>query len=266
MEWKVGCCGFAAAQRKYYREFGLVELQSTFYKLPMPKTAERWRSEAPQKFEFAVKAWQAITHPPTSPTWRKSGLKISPKQADRYGLLKPTKENLDAWHRTLEVCKILKARICVIQCPPQFGYSKANVRSLTAFMRKIDREGLRIGWEPRGDWKLHTDEVGRLCKELDMIHVVDILRRDPATVNSLLYTRLHGLGPREFNYRYEYSESDLANLRDRLQILGRDGVKEAYVLFNNVSMLRDAKRFIDMVGPNGSKLGGVSETSPPSPA
>ncbi|TEU13922.1 MAG: DUF72 domain-containing protein, partial [Hadesarchaea archaeon] len=31
------------------------------YKLPMVKTAERWRAEAPGDFEFALKAWQAIS-------------------------------------------------------------------------------------------------------------------------------------------------------------------------------------------------------------
>ena len=60
------------------KKFSLVEVEQTFYKLPLVKTAERWRAEAPRGFEFSIKAWQALTHLPTSPTWRRSDLKPRP--------------------------------------------------------------------------------------------------------------------------------------------------------------------------------------------
>jgi len=62
---------------RYFSEFSIVELQSTFYKLPMVKTAEKWRSQAPEGFEFTLKAWQGVTHPSESPTWKRSGLSRS---------------------------------------------------------------------------------------------------------------------------------------------------------------------------------------------
>ena len=68
---KVGCCGFPISKNKYYDEFGIVELQTTFYNIPREKTLLKWREEAPEDFEFIVKAFQGITHPMSSPTWRR---------------------------------------------------------------------------------------------------------------------------------------------------------------------------------------------------
>jgi len=87
---RVGCCGFPVSRKRYYESFRVVEVQQTFYKLPSRETLERWRREAPPDFEFTVKAWQVVTHPPSSPTWRKAGLKPEPGKEDRYGFLRPT--------------------------------------------------------------------------------------------------------------------------------------------------------------------------------
>jgi uncharacterized protein YecE (DUF72 family) len=53
---KVGCCGFREARAKYFRKFPLVEVQQTFYEPPKPSTLKSWREEAPEDFEFSLKA------------------------------------------------------------------------------------------------------------------------------------------------------------------------------------------------------------------
>ena len=73
---KVGCCGFSSSRKDYFSQFKLVEVQQTFYKMPRLETALRWRGEVPADFEFTLKAWQLITHPPTSPPYRKAGIKL----------------------------------------------------------------------------------------------------------------------------------------------------------------------------------------------
>ncbi|NQU09551.1 DUF72 domain-containing protein, partial [bacterium] len=40
---RVGCCGFALAQARYFNAFSCVEISTSFYQLPQPATAERWR-------------------------------------------------------------------------------------------------------------------------------------------------------------------------------------------------------------------------------
>jgi len=54
---KIGCCGFPVARKKYYEVFSVVEIQQTFYQLPKPETARKWREEALFDFEFAMKTW-----------------------------------------------------------------------------------------------------------------------------------------------------------------------------------------------------------------
>ena len=218
MSFRIGCCGFPVAREKYFREFEVVELQSTFYQLPQNKTAKRWREEAPSNFEFAVKAWQAITHPLSSPTWRK--VKAAPiKSREKYRMLRPTKQNFEAWSATLTVCRLLQAKLCLIQTPPTFGCTPKNIRRATQFLKMIDRDRLVVAWEPRGDWDENPEKVRRICERLELVHAVDPLRRSPAKTSDLGYFRLHGLGGKEINYAYDYRDEDLARLSLELSSL-----------------------------------------------
>lgn len=158
-------------------------------------------------------------------------------------MLRPTRLNFEAWDATLKVCRILKAGICVIQSPPQFGVTRQNLHNLTRFFREIDRDGLMIEWEPRGDWNVDSRRIRKICEKLDLLHIVDPLRRRPAKVGNLQYFRLHGLGPRELSYSYRYTPQDLTRLAKELKSLSRQRMEEAYVMFNNITMFDDARRF-----------------------
>src|SRR5271165_1082784 len=48
--------------RLYAERFDTVEIDSTFYACPAPKTVTNWRDKTPSKFIFSVKVPQAITH------------------------------------------------------------------------------------------------------------------------------------------------------------------------------------------------------------
>lgn len=58
--------------KDYFKQFKLVEVQQTFYKLPKLETALKWRGTAPSDFEFTLKASQLITHPAASLTYRRA--------------------------------------------------------------------------------------------------------------------------------------------------------------------------------------------------
>ncbi|MGQ9514902.1 MAG: DUF72 domain-containing protein [Thermoproteota archaeon] len=247
MKLVVGCCGWAekGGMSAYFRSFKLVELQSTFYKLPRTETAQRWRNASPQDFEYTLKAWQAITHPITSPTWRRAGVKTPMSKEDRYGYFRQSEENFQAWERTKAVCKALNANICVFQSPPSFRPTEENCENISAFMHSIDRGGLQIAWEPRGEWRKYEEKVRKLCKKLDLIHVVDPFRWIPLSETGVIYMRLHGIGKGETNYSYRYTKEDLRSLLRIVKDLGRPN-ERIYVLFNNLSMAKDAKRFIEL--------------------
>lgn len=82
---RVGTCGFPEAQARLFRDFGILEVQRTFYRPPRVTTAERWRREAPTGFVFTLKAWQLVTHEASSPTYRHRGVALSAAQRAQAG-------------------------------------------------------------------------------------------------------------------------------------------------------------------------------------
>lgn len=47
----------------YYSSlFNTLEVNSTFYKIPLQSTLEKWSSDVPENFQFSVKLWREITH------------------------------------------------------------------------------------------------------------------------------------------------------------------------------------------------------------
>jgi uncharacterized protein YecE (DUF72 family) len=240
MRIHVGCCGWARGRGEYFRSFSAVEIQSTFYRLPKLDTAARWREEAPEGFIHCMKAWQALTHPPTSPTWRRSGMKPEELQLKRFGWLRPTRDNLKAWEQTKEVCDVLGTKVCVLQCPPGFKFTRENADGMRKFFSKIHRGELLLAWEPRGNWHEHPEEIEKLCGELELIHVVDPLRTEALAFgpDRIAYFRLHGFGkPSIYNYRY--SDAELKRLA---RIFKELRVKEIFCMFNNLNMFEDASR------------------------
>src|SRR3984885_14764785 len=86
----IGCCGWAGSQPQYFSQFPVIEIQSTFYDPPASKVAARWREIAPPEFEFCIKAWQLITHSPSSPTYRRLRKPIAPNRSVFFGSFQDT--------------------------------------------------------------------------------------------------------------------------------------------------------------------------------
>ncbi|MBS3815985.1 MAG: DUF72 domain-containing protein [Candidatus Thermoplasmatota archaeon] len=256
---KIGTCGYGYYEpnegwkeryesklQAYADEFETGEINKTFYKLPMVKTAERWRENARDDFEFTLKTWQALTHPTTSPTWRNKKDKLSGSQKENFGYLRPNDDVVEAWERTKEIAEALEAEVCLIQTPGSFEPRDENEKNMRQFFERIDREGLTIAWEPRGEWKEDPGKVKEVCDDLDLIHVVDIMRREPVSDHSIAYTRLHGLNPDEYDYAYDYSEEELQELAEKLEELSEEHGK-VYCMFNNYEMFENAKKLRKMV-------------------
>jgi len=233
---RVGCCGTPTGLAKYATTFPVVEVQQTFYQPPRLSTLNRWRSQVPRDFEFTLKAWQLITHEASSPTYRRLREKLDNHQRREAGAFRLSATVMAAWQRTLECARALASRIIVFQSPAGFLPTKANKANLKAFFREIrrvapSREPRIYVWEPRGKWK--PEEVRDLCDELSLVHGVDPFPQHPTTPG-LGYFRLHG----RTGYRYRYTEADLQALLKMARAF-----VQCSVLFNNISMLKDAKSF-----------------------
>jgi uncharacterized protein YecE (DUF72 family) len=317
---RVGCCGFPLSLRRYAEEFWVVEVQQAFYQPPALRTLEKWRGAVPSDFEFALKAWQLITHEASSPTYRRLREELSQQQRRDVGAFRLNATVLYAWRRTLECARMLGSRCVLFQCPARFGPTPKNKANLRQFFREIkpdllspnpsitggeggrsrwppcgpkpsgggpcaptphamhargdgrrgdasgsnpalaapspaaagsaqalkggttqpeterlappsQAEPLRCVWEPRGEWE--AEEVRELCEELGLVHGVDPFQQSPVA-GPFGYFRLHG----RTGYRYRYSDQELEQLRE---MAGKHA--SCYVLFNNISMLEDARRF-----------------------
>jgi len=205
---------------KRYREiFRLVELNTTFYRYPKYSAVEKWRRESPRDFEFTVKANQEISH-----TCRLN-----------YGLAAQAVDKMKG------ICRILQARILLIQTPGSFA--PEGLRDAQEFFRKVEREGLTIVWETRGPRWEETgvrNELRGIMEDVGISHVTDPFRVMPAYTGTVAYFRLHGLGKRM--YYYQYTDIELEELYSKIRSFDSFH-REVYVLFNNLSMFQDARRF-----------------------
>jgi uncharacterized protein YecE (DUF72 family) len=230
----VGCCGWTEAQAKYLATFGAIEIQTTFYQPPSNVAAERWKSIAPAGFRYCMKAWQLITHTPSSPTYRRLKSGVSDSEKDLYGSFRPTEQVALAWERTREIATIIDADVIVFQCPASFLPTRENISNLNTFFHGLDREERTLAWEPRGsDWS--DGLIHDLCKHNNLVHCVDPFDRD-SVHGPILYWRLHGRG----GYRYRYTDHDLAELQQKLLAHAEPG----FIMFNNISSREDALRFL----------------------
>ncbi len=232
----IGCCGWSESQANYFRDFRIIEVQETFYQPGGIGKYEQWRAAAPRDFEFTVKAWQLITHEPSSPTYRRLKAPVPPSKKDRYGSFRPTGEVFAAWEATALIAEALGAGTILFQCPASFGPTAENRKNLETFFSKIDRGSFSLAWEPRGAWE--ENDVRPLCRDLGLIHCVDPFKTRPLA-GRIRYFRLHGLPGYDLGYRYTNDD-----LRRLLTMIDR---KTCCVLFNNTSMLGDALRFRRLV-------------------
>lgn len=232
----VGCCGWSEAQVRYVVDFPTIEIQTTFYQPPPIAVVKRWKSQAPPGFRFCLKAWQLITHTPSSPTYRRLKSPISATERDLYGSFRPTEQVWLAWERTREAAQTLQADVVVFQCPRSFLPTRENTGNLTAFFHQIERDNRFFAWEPRGeDWR--PELIRDICAENKLIHCVDPFHSNPA-FGDILYWRLHG----RTGYRYRYTDEDFAELdamlHARAHLPGPN-----YIMFNNIYSREDARRF-----------------------
>ena len=108
----------------YYAErFDTVEINYSFYRKPTPKILEGWAAQVPERFRFALKAWQRITH---------------------QKRLRETEELVSSF---AEVARALGPRLAPVlyQLPPNL---KADVPLLRDFLNQLPRD-LRAAFEFR---------------------------------------------------------------------------------------------------------------------
>lgn len=231
---RVGLCGFTIGAAEYARRYRVVEVQQTFYDPPRESTIEGWRARMPEGFEFTLKAWQLITHLSTSRTYRRLRRPLDDRMRAEAGAFRWNTTTEGAWRTTLRAARLLHATAVLFQCPASFRAIDENVANMRRFFAGIGRtDRLRYLWEPRGPWP--DALVAELCRDLDLVHVVDPFARPTVTGGGYAYYRLHGIS----GARHVYTDDEL----DRLwAMVPAEGT--TYVMFNEVPRVEDSARFV----------------------
>lgn len=236
MDVRVGLCGFTMAIEDYPLRFPVVEVQQTFYQPPRDETMRGWLAATPRGFEYTIKAWQLITHPGSSPTYRRTTRALSARERQECGFFRDTTIVREGMARSLECARILGATAMLFQCPASFTPDDANIARLRTFFARAERpNNIRYLWEPRGPkWVEKRALAQAVARDLDLIHVVDPFVTPPER-GAPVYFRLHGIS----GARHVYSDDELRRLRTMIE----GAPSPVYVMFNNLPRVRDAMRF-----------------------
>ncbi|MCL4537143.1 MAG: DUF72 domain-containing protein [Nitrospirae bacterium] len=221
-ELRIGCSGFNyrhwrgnfypedLPQRKWFEYyctvFNTVELNVTFYRLPLPKTFDKWHNETPDDFVFSLKGSRFITH--------------------IKRLVEP-KEPLELFfERALRLKEKLK--VVLWQFSPGF---KIEIERLENFLKLLKKYPVRNTLEFRHESWI-TDDVIDLCKEDDvslcMADWPEFVDDLPVT-SDFVYIRRHGEGG---SYATCYSKAELRRDAKRIKSYLKDK-KDIFIYFNN---------------------------------
>ena len=232
---RVGLCGFTVGIAEYARRYRVVEVQQTFYDPPREATIERWRTQMPAGFEFTLKAWQLITHASTSSTYRRLRRPLDDRMRAEAGGFKWNATVEGAWRTTLRAAKLLHATAVLFQCPASFRASDESAAACAASSPHHRAMGHRRHSLFVGAARAWPDGlVADLCRELELVHVVDPFVR-PTLTRGLTYYRLHGIT----GSRHVYSDAELDAL---WAMVPADGT--TYVMFNEMPRVEDSARFV----------------------
>jgi uncharacterized protein YecE (DUF72 family) len=195
--------------RYYAGLFPIVEVNSTFYRLPAPSVAASWARRTPAGFRFTAKFPRTITH----------DLRLVGAEEELRRFLAVLRPLVDAG----------KLAAALLQLPPSLGFEPGPVR---AFFASLPRE-LPVAVEFREpSWLVPA--AFDLLREFGLAHVIVDEPHLPITLEttaSFAYVRWHGHGDPLW-YDYTYRPEELAAWVPRVRALAEQ-VGTVYGFFNN---------------------------------
>ena len=208
----------------YSSHFRCLEVNNTFYRLPLETTLTRWRDSTPDGFVFAVKASRFITHI---------------KRLEEPGATVST---------FLERVRCLGPKLgpVLFQLPARFPF---NGDRLDAFCEVLDKS-VRCAFEFRDpDW--FRPETCDILKRHGMAFCIwDFagLQSPDAVTADFVYVRLHG--PLKEPYRGAYPGSSLEERAEGIRLWLGEG-RAVFVFFDNTmegDAVKDAMKLSRMLG------------------
>ncbi len=240
--------------RYYARQFGLVEVDATYYALPAEQTAAAWAARTPAGFTFNVKAFSLFTQHPTRVAALPKDLRPAAEKTgkDRVYLKDMDPAVVDeAWQRFLSALEPLhqagKLGAILLQFPPWFPISRARKEYILtcaqrAAPRRVCVEFRNHTWmtpdNQRETLDFLTDyQIPYVCVDMPQGHR-DSIPPVLAATSDLAVVRLHGHSEKwdskdiHERFGYRYTDGELNEWAPRIASLARDA-EDTHVLFNN---------------------------------
>jgi uncharacterized protein YecE (DUF72 family) len=238
----------------YAEHFNLVEVNSTFYALPVPEVVARWSAQTPPDFVFDIKLHQLLS-------WHSTPTKLLP--AD---LRKQAHEIKGKAQRTAELEAALTERFLagieplyeaekmgalLLQLSPTFSPRAHELHELDPLLALLAGHSVAVElrhreWltDPRKQETLaYFKKRGVALVSVDAPpsdHFMVMPSVDIVTDPELAYLRAHGRNTRGYisgrtvaeRFDYQYSNKELEELAQRAEHLG-ELATEIHVIFNN---------------------------------
>lgn len=215
----VGAGGWAYFQvpdkpplKAYSEVFNFVEVNSTFYEYPNPRTVEGWRRIVPADFTFSVRCHQDLTH--------------------RIGL-KPVDEAYEVFYKMKAYCDALEAPFLVLETPASQVLDAKSIGAARDFFSSVSTGDLQLVWEYRAPF---TPEIVSLMQDFGIIQSVDLSLQKPSPDFTVVYSRVFGKGKHNL---YQFTDEELAEIEQNAQ---KPAVKMIAVSFHGARMYNDAAR------------------------
>jgi uncharacterized protein YecE (DUF72 family) len=218
----------------YASLFNSLEVNSSFYRVPMPVTFAKWADEVPPGFRFTVKLWQGITHV--------TGLRFLPVDVNRFLY---AADHLGS-----------KKGCLLIQLPP--GLKADRVDQLDWLLEKVcvvdsgrtwklAVEFRNRGWyNPAVETVLERYQAAKVLQDMPASGITELSGNLP-----FVYLRFHGPNG---DYKGGYSDPVLHAWAQKIRAWLHAG-KEVYAYFNNT--IGDALKDLNTLISSSSTAGAV---------
>ncbi|MGA8532933.1 MAG: DUF72 domain-containing protein [Candidatus Tumulicola sp.] len=238
----VGTCGFSykdwigpfyPAKTKpaemlpfYAREFCAVEIDSSYYGVPAPRTVESMAARTPAGFRFSFKVPQTITHVPNAPPFGRV-------HADARAFAESLKTLATAGKLA---CVLAQFPNGFKPAPDAEAYVERVIAAFEEFPVVVE---FRNRFWQRAETMELLRALGAGYSNVDMPHLDSLLGPSSDVTASVGYVRFHGRNAKTWwrgsnvtRYDYAYSPEELVPWADRIAEIEAQ-TAETYVFFNN---------------------------------
>lgn len=244
--------------RFYAQQFPLVEVDSSYYAMPMPQTAQLWADRTPEDFTFNVKAFRLFTGHQAQPQVLDRDIRAAlgpDAPATLYYDKLPLEIRDELWRRFRLALAPLQAAgkmgAVHFQFAPWMLRNRGSMAHVEHCVEKMQGQLVAVEFR-HGTWfhGEHLEQTVAWERELGVVHTVVDSPQGFAncvpcvwdvTHPELAIVRLHGRNKETWNkkglaassarFDYQYSQEELAAMLPEIRHLATQA-KKVHVIFN----------------------------------